>query len=274
MASTVRHITFDCTDPHEPYEVAEFWSAVLDRPVDALDAPGDDTVSLAAVPGAPALMFVRGAEKKSERNRVLLDLEPDGTQAAEIRRLTALGATFVGEIDRDGGDGGCGGDGQGVEGGWAVLADPAGNEFRVSVGREERHAGEPLPTPKAVVLRRADEGYPGVQGGVFTQGVSAETVDTKALCLHEVRIPPHSSGRPHLHAGHESAIYVISGRHEIRHGEGLAECDELGPGDMVFIPADTPHMPVTRDEAVLCIVARTDPSEQESVHLLTDGAPA
>ncbi|MGW7411744.1 VOC family protein [Streptomyces sp. NPDC054863] len=263
MASTVRHITFECTDPHEPYEVAEFWSEVLDRAVDALDAPGDDTVSLAAAPGAPALMFVRGAEKKSERGRVLLDLEPEGTQAAEIRRLTALGATLAVEDDRGG-----------ATGGWVVLADPAGNEFRVSVGTEESRAGEPLPAPKAVVLRRADEGYPGVQGGVFTQGVSSETVDTKGLCLHEVRIPPHSSGRPHLHAGHESAIYVISGRHEIRHGDGLAECDEIGPGDMVFIPADTPHMPVTGDEPVLCIVARTDPSEQESVHLLTDGAPA
>ncbi|MFJ6695261.1 VOC family protein [Streptomyces sp. NPDC091272] len=263
MASRIRHITFGCTEPYEPYEIAGFWSEVLGRAVGEQDAPGDDVVSLAAVPGAPDLLFVRVTEKKAQPNQVLIDLEPEGTRAAEIRRLTALGATRVGSADAV------------VEGGWVTLADPAGNEFRVCAGTGDRYGGaHPLPAPKAVVLRRTDEGYPGVQGGVFTQGVSAETVDTKALCLHEVRIPPHTSGRPHLHAGHESAIYVISGRHEIRHGEGLTESDELGPGDMVFIPADTPHMPVTHDEPVLCVVARTDPSEQESVHLLTDGTPA
>ncbi|MFD5559029.1 cupin domain-containing protein [Streptomyces sp. NPDC127068] len=75
-------------------------------------------------------------------------------------------------------------------------------------------------------------------------------------------------GEPHTHAGHESAIYVISGHHQIWHGEGLHTHDDLAPGDMVFIPADTPHMPVTDEEAVLVVVARTDPREQESVHLL------
>ncbi|MFI5805099.1 VOC family protein [Streptomyces sp. NPDC051561] len=263
MTSVVQHITFGCPEPYEPYEIAEFWSEALGRSVDMLDAPGDDTVALVEDAGQPVLMFVRSEEKKSERNGVLLSLRPEGTRDAEVRRLTGLGATLVDETRTNG---------------WALLADPAGNEFRVGAGVRDREqalsAADAPPAgavvPNAVVLRRTDEGYQGVQGGIFTQGVSAETVDTKALCLHEVRIPPHTRGEPHVHAGHESAIYIISGRHRIHHGEGLAASDELGPGDMVFIPADTPHMPVTGDEAVHCVVARTDPREQESVHLLSD----
>ncbi|WP_433544741.1 VOC family protein [Streptomyces sp. CA-294286] len=258
MTSVIRHLTFDCTAPNEPYEVAGFWSEALGQPIDAQDAPGDDTVALTATPGSPALLFVRAEGKKPERNRVLLDLLPRGTRDEEVRRLTALGASLVDRVP----------DAEGA----VLLADPAGNEFRVTAEVDGGAEDAPLPVPQAVVLRRTDEGYQGVQGGVFTQGVSAETVDTRALCLHEVRIPPHTRGVPHVHAGHESAIYVISGRHEIHHGEGLAVRDELGPGDMVFIPADTPHMPVTTDEPVHCVVARTDPREQESVHLLADSA--
>jgi uncharacterized RmlC-like cupin family protein len=265
----VQHITFGCTDPYEPYELAEFWSEALGIAVDERDLPGDDHVALTQDAGHPALMFVRTTEKKAERNGVLLSLRPKGTREEEVRRLSGLGATVL--------DGAAGS-------GWALLADPAGNEFRVGAGVRDTVAPQPKAVPhtvvpnavanavvpNAVVLRRTDEGYQGVQGGIFTQGVSAETVDTEALCLHEVRIPPHTRGEPHVHAGHESAIYIISGRHEIHHGEGLAARDELGPGDMVFIPADTPHMPVTGDEPVHCIVARTDPREQESVHLLAD----
>jgi uncharacterized RmlC-like cupin family protein len=267
----VRHITLDCTHPYEPYDVAAFWSGALGRPVDPQGAPGDHTVALAAEPGQPALLFVRAEGKKPEQNRMLLDLEPEGTRDEEVRRLTRLGARVVdGTPGRAGEAPDAVGGGAPGEDGWVVLADPAGNEFRVGAGRKDGTAGAPRPVPEAVVLRRTDEGYRGVQGGVFTRGVSAETVDTEALCLHEVRIPPHTRGEPHVHAGHESAIYVISGRHRIRHGEDLALCDELGPGDMVFIPADTPHMPETGDEPVHCIVARTDPREQESVHLLTE----
>lgn len=273
MTSVVQHITFGCTDPYEPYEIAEFWSEALGVAVDEGDMPGDDEVALVQDAGHPALMFVRTTEKKAERNGVLLSLRPPkGMRDQEVRRLTGLGATVLDEA---------------AGSAWVLLADPAGNEFRVGTGVRDRDGGgvpdETLPkatvpntavpnatVPNAVVLRRTDEGYQGVQGGIFTQGVSAETVDTEALCLHEVRIPPHTRGEPHVHAGHESAIYIISGHHEIHHGEGLTARDELGPGDMVFIPADTPHMPVTRDEPVHCIVARTDPREQESVHLLAD----
>ncbi|MFI9581947.1 VOC family protein [Streptomyces sp. NPDC052236] len=128
MTSIVRHITFDCAEPHEPYALAEFWSQVLGHPVDPEDAPGDDEVGLEVPAGQPTLLFVRVREKKSLKNRVHLDLEPDRTRDEEVERVLALGATIVDDRRKPNGRG------------WAVCADPAGNEFCIEVGAAERAA--------------------------------------------------------------------------------------------------------------------------------------
>lgn len=66
------------------------------------------------------------SQPKTVKNRVHLDLEPrDRSRDEEVERVLALGATLV--DDRRNPDGT----------GWAVLADPEGNEFCV-----ERSAGE------------------------------------------------------------------------------------------------------------------------------------
>lgn len=43
-------------------------------------------------------------------------------------------------------------------------------------------------------------------------------------------------------------------------------------GEMVYIPAGVPHLPInaSADEPVVCVVARTDPNEQESVVVLPE----
>ncbi|MEH6374056.1 cupin domain-containing protein [Streptomyces sp. KLMMK] len=111
--------------------------------------------------------------------------------------------------------------------------------------------------------------YEGIQGGLFGAGISAQSAGAKALCLHRLVMPAGTRGRPHLHEGHESAIFIQSGQVEVWHGEGLAEHVVLHAGDYFHIPADTPHMPVnSSDEDMVCLVARTDPDEQEGVRLL------
>ncbi|WP_058041858.1 cupin domain-containing protein [Streptomyces roseifaciens] len=111
--------------------------------------------------------------------------------------------------------------------------------------------------------------YEGVQGGLFGAGISAQSAGAKALCLHRLVMPAGTRGRPHLHEGHESAIFIQSGQVEVWHGEGLAEHVVLHAGDYFHIPADTPHMPVNSSgEDMVCLVARTDPDEQEGVRLL------
>lgn len=119
-----------------------------------------------------------------------------------------------------------------------------------------------------LVLRGTSAGYQGRQGGFFFNGISAESCGSQRLCLHVLTIPPHSQGLPHVHAGHESGIYVVRGTHTIRYGPALEHSRILNAGDMVYIPADLPHLPITGDEEVVVVVARTDPSEQESLHLL------
>ncbi|UED84978.1 VOC family protein [Streptomyces profundus] len=126
MPSAIRHITFDCAPPHEPYALAEFWSGVLGHPVDQIDEPGDDEVALAVPAGQPTLLFVRVPEGKSLKNRVHLDLEPEVSRDAEVERVLALGATLVDDRRKPNGRG------------WAVLADPAGNEFCVEAGPQDR----------------------------------------------------------------------------------------------------------------------------------------
>ncbi|GAA2356005.1 cupin [Catellatospora methionotrophica] len=121
---------------------------------------------------------------------------------------------------------------------------------------------------ECTVLRKSSAGYRGKQGGYFFQGISAESCGSQRLCLHVVTVPPHTQGAPHVHAGHESGIYVVRGTHTIRYGHALEFSQVLRAGDMVYIPADVPHMPVTTEDEVVAIVARTDPHEQESVHLL------
>ena len=66
------------------------------------------------------LLFLKVPEPKTVKNRMHLCLRPtDRDRDAEVERILGLGATMVNDL-RDGPDRG-----------WAVLADPEGNEFCV-----------------------------------------------------------------------------------------------------------------------------------------------
>ncbi|MEU9036151.1 VOC family protein [Streptomyces sp. NPDC048352] len=122
MASLVRHVTVDCSDP---YALAQFWLAALDGKLGDGDFPGDPEV-LVETAGA-GLLFIRVPEGKTVKNRIHLDLQPqDRTRDQEVERLAGLGATVV--EDHRNADGT----------GWVTMADPAGNEFCVERSAAER----------------------------------------------------------------------------------------------------------------------------------------
>ncbi|MEU1181028.1 VOC family protein [Streptomyces sp. NPDC005820] len=122
MTSAIRHVTIDCSDA---YAVAVFWSEVLGLPLHEDDKPGDEEV---LIEGA-GLLFVTVPEAKTIKNRVHLDIEPqDRTREEEVERLLTLGATLVADRRRPDGTG------------WALLADPEGNEFCVERSTAERAA--------------------------------------------------------------------------------------------------------------------------------------
>ncbi|MFJ8106312.1 VOC family protein [Streptomyces sp. NPDC096132] len=122
MTSAIRHVTIDCSDA---YALGSFWSEVLDQPLHEDDKPGDEE---ALIEGA-GLLFVTVPEGKTVKNRIHFDLEPqDRTREEEVERLLALGATLVHDHRRADGSG------------WALLADPEGNEFCVERSAAERAA--------------------------------------------------------------------------------------------------------------------------------------
>ncbi len=119
---------------------------------------------------------------------------------------------------------------------------------------------------KSCRLIRGGEAYDGKQGLSYFSGISAESVGAEKLCMHIVTIPPGASARPHYH---ESAIFVLEGYSEMRHGPNLEHVMEIRAGDFCYIPAGVPHQPYNpTDKPVRAVIARTDPNEQESVVLL------
>ena len=112
--------------------------------------------------------------------------------------------------------------------------------------------------------------YRGKQNFDIFEGISAQSAGSKGLCLHLITIPPGGRAKPHLHEQHESSVYVISGKAGMWYGEGLREHLSVGPGDFLYIPANTPHLPYNESDTEPCVgvIARTDPNEQESVTLL------
>jgi uncharacterized RmlC-like cupin family protein len=132
-------------------------------------------------------------------------------------------------------------------------------------------ARRPGPRPAECRIVRGGHGYEGRQGLAYAAGISAETAGAHGLCLHTLTIPPGGRAKAHRHEAHESAIYTISGTCEFWWGEALAHRDEVGPGDFVYIPAGVPHLPINRGpEPMVCVLARTDPNEQESVILMPE----
>jgi predicted enzyme related to lactoylglutathione lyase len=122
MASILQNVAIDCADA---YALARFWSEVTGCPVDPDCAPGDHETQVLLAQG-PALYFNQVPEPKVGKNRVHVCLRPRTSRDEEVARLLGLGATLVADHREPGGTG------------WAVLADPEGNEFCVLRGDSDQ----------------------------------------------------------------------------------------------------------------------------------------
>jgi len=121
LHSAILNVTFDCRDSAAQ---AEFWSGVTRWPATYVDMPGNPFWVVAPDnEDTTRLVFVQVPEPKTVKNRVHLDLLPQGgPQDEELARLQALGATIV--DDRR----------TATPGGWVMMADPEGNEFCLEHG--------------------------------------------------------------------------------------------------------------------------------------------
>ena len=125
--------------------------------------------------------------------------------------------------------------------------------------------------PTCVVIS-SGEGYKSQQTLNYFGGISAENSGAQGICMHLVTIPPAARAKAHLHEGHESVLYVLSGQAGMWFGENLEEHCDCKPGDSLYIPAGVPHLPYNASDTEPCtaVVARTDPNEQEGVVLLPE----
>ena len=121
MSASILNVTFDCSDAAS---TARFWSEVTTSPCAKVEMPGNPYwVVDPSAEGAVRLVFVEVPEEKTVKNRVHLDLVPDGVpQDQEVDRLVSLGARII--DDRR----------HAAPGGWVLMADPEGNEFDVEGG--------------------------------------------------------------------------------------------------------------------------------------------
>ncbi|WP_436770594.1 VOC family protein [Yinghuangia sp. YIM S09857] len=124
MVSVLQNVAVDCSDAHA---LARFWSAVTGGLLDPGDKPGAHETQV-TLPEGPVLYFNQVPEPKTVKNRIHLCLRPAASREEEVERLLGLGATMVADRREPGGAG------------WAVLADPEGNEFCVLRGDSDRAA--------------------------------------------------------------------------------------------------------------------------------------
>ncbi|WP_172296760.1 cupin domain-containing protein [Pseudoruegeria sp. HB172150] len=113
--------------------------------------------------------------------------------------------------------------------------------------------------------------YDGKQGFTYFEGIARETTGAQAICMHILRIPPGGRAKAHMHESHETAIYVLEGEAIMYWGDKLQHRMETNAGELIYIPAGVPHLPInTGATEAVAVIARTDPHEQESVRLLPE----
>jgi uncharacterized RmlC-like cupin family protein len=127
------------------------------------------------------------------------------------------------------------------------------------------------PSQPACRVIRAAATYDGKQGLTYFCGIAAETVGSKGICMHLLTIPPGGRAKAHLHENHETAIYVLDGEAVTLYGDRLQHHAFTKAGDLAYIPAGVPHLPINlSSKPTSAVIARTDPNEQESVVLLPE----
>jgi uncharacterized RmlC-like cupin family protein len=90
----------------------------------------------------------------------------------------------------------------------------------------------------------------------------------KETWIGTVTLPPRANTGPHHHGRHEVAVYVVTGRSEIRWGERLEFMAEVGPGDVVYFAPYVPHQERNLDatRTLDFVVVRSD--NEKIVHRL------
>ena len=83
---------------------------------------------------------------------------------------------------------------------------------------------------------------PQTRGMIRQPGIDSNTAGAKKIWLGKVTCLPNTMGPPHHHGEAETAAYVISGSIRVYFGKDFKEYVDAGPGDFIYVPANTPHI--------------------------------
>jgi predicted enzyme related to lactoylglutathione lyase len=122
MAGMASRTSNFCIDASDPWAQVRWWAQVLEDFTlgDESEMGPDEEECWLVGPDDREIIFLRVPEPKTVKNRMHLCVRPtDRTRDEEVDRIVALGATVVADLR------------EGPDKGWAVLADPEGNEFCV-----------------------------------------------------------------------------------------------------------------------------------------------
>lgn len=119
-----------------------------------------------------------------------------------------------------------------------------------------------------VVVKAAAE-HRVKQGADYQPGVSAETAGSRVIWLGLMTLPPGARTKAHVHEHHETALYMMSGEAlELWTGDQLEQCDNVRPGDYIYIPANILHVAVNRGAIPAVFMgSRNEATAQESLVL-------
>ncbi len=84
-----------------------------------------------------------------------------------------------------------------------------------------------------------------------------DRIETNKCELLEIGWPPHSRGAVVSHPEKEQSFFILEGRGEIMIGDARTA---VKPGDLIYIPRNTPHTTITGDEPLtyLCLNSLVD----------------
>ena len=116
MPVSFEQVVFDC---HNALSQAQFWSAVLEQPVDPGGSEFFATVGRSSqYPLPTAFMFIQVPEERAGKNRLHVDLG-SATPEVDVARAIEHGAERVADFDEYGTK-------------WTTLRDPEGNLFDIA----------------------------------------------------------------------------------------------------------------------------------------------
>ena len=118
----------------------------------------------------------------------------------------------------------------------------------------------PSGAPVRVIRAGQDGADPAQSAGMARRaGIDINSTGSQRLWMARATAPPGMRSAPHHHGEAETGAYVLSGSCRVYYGEGFTEYVDAGPGDLIFVPANTPHIEanLSEDEPVEFVATRS-----------------